>query len=398
MNRTDEGPARERQRARAGWAITVATGLLTVAALPPPGEAVEPAVTALRTGGHVQMDAYRFGDPSIPSGGFLVRRARARLDGTLHPRLEFRLVSDFGDGKIQLLDAWLDVRATPRLSLRIGRAKSPIGFERLQSATDRLFAEPALPTNLVPNRDVGVLLTGELAGALTCVAGITNGVPDGASGDRDDSSDPDAVGRLFIQPLRGLGVGIAGTYGRQKATAASPALPRYRTHGLQTFFSYMSDGTEAGGARADGPRHRLAPQACLWSGRVAALAEHVTSSQRVRRGTHVATVDVRAWQVAVAVRLGRGTSPRSFRAAVTEGWHLVGRLARQEIDRDAFPILADPGRSARRARCRGVGLNARVTPAVRVLLDAETTRFDGGAPAGDRTDETFVVVRAQFEF
>ena len=44
---------------------------------------------------------------------------------------------------------------------RFGKFKPPVGLERLVSDSDMLFVERALPTDLVPNRDVGVQVYGE---------------------------------------------------------------------------------------------------------------------------------------------------------------------------------------------------------------------------------------------
>ena len=116
----------------------------------------------------------------------------------------------------------------------MGKFKSPVGLERLQSATALAFVERAYPTALVPNRDVGVMLHGNLAGGVVAyAAGVFNGAPDGGSVDLDLADGKDVAGRLFLSPfkrgggaLEGLGFGIAGTTGKQTG-----ALPAYRSGG-----------------------------------------------------------------------------------------------------------------------------------------------------------------------
>src|SRR5690606_32168608 len=106
----------------------------------------------------------------------------------------------------------------------------PVGLERLQSVSVVTFPERGFPTALVPSRDIGVQVQGGLGGsALTYAVGLFNGAGDGATGDSDLSDSKDVAGRLFFQPfaggpaaLRGLGFGIAGTVGEQRATPASP--------------------------------------------------------------------------------------------------------------------------------------------------------------------------------
>ena len=116
--------------------------------------------------------------------------------------------------------------------MRVGKFKPPVDLERLQSASDIVFAERALATNLAPNRDIGLQLSGEISGGvLAWQAGVFNGVPDLGNGDGDVSDAKDFAGRVFIQPfktgsLAGLGVGIAGTTGIERGTTRRPGARR----------------------------------------------------------------------------------------------------------------------------------------------------------------------------
>jgi len=93
---------------------------------------------------------------------FELRRARPILEGTVGKLFDFRLTPDFAEGKSTLFDAYVDWRFAPWIRLRAGKFKPPVGLERLQSASDIDFVERALPTNLVPNRDVGLQLGGDV--------------------------------------------------------------------------------------------------------------------------------------------------------------------------------------------------------------------------------------------
>jgi hypothetical protein len=63
-----------------------------------------------------------------------------------------------------------------------------VGLERLQSGSELLFVERGLPTNLVPNRDVGAQLFGDLFdGTISYALGAFNGVPDLGNGDLDNN-------------------------------------------------------------------------------------------------------------------------------------------------------------------------------------------------------------------
>jgi len=84
-----------------------------------------------------------------------------------------------------------------------------------------------LPTDLVPQRDVGAQLSGDLfGGAVTYAAGVFNGCR--MNQRRFDSFDSkDGAARIFIQPfkttdinpLKGLGFGAGGSIGTNNSPA-----------------------------------------------------------------------------------------------------------------------------------------------------------------------------------
>jgi phosphate-selective porin OprO/OprP len=237
----------------------------------------------LRLRGYAQFDGRFWVDdekkPQVET--FLLRRVRPIFEGTVYKIFDFRVMPDFGQGQTVLYDAYMEARFNPAFRVRAGKFKPPIGLERLQSATDILFVERALPTNLVPNRDLGVQVGGDLAGgAVSYALGVFNGVPDLGNGDADSNNDKDVAARLFFQPfvtgngpLKNLGFGVGASQGNQTGTPTATGLPAYRTPGQQTFFSYRSDGTAAGTVVADGTRFRLAPQGYFYSGPFGLLAE-----------------------------------------------------------------------------------------------------------------------------
>lgn len=103
----------------------------------------------LKLRGLIQTDGRFFIDDQEQPGtnSFRIRRARPILEGTVFRRFDFRLMTDFGEGQTVLQDAYLDFRYWPQVRLRAGKFKSPVGLERLQSATDLLFVERAFQTS-----------------------------------------------------------------------------------------------------------------------------------------------------------------------------------------------------------------------------------------------------------
>ncbi len=351
---------------------------------------------------------------------FVLRRIRPIVEGTVFKIFDFRIMPDFAQGQTVLQDGYLEGRFSPAFRVRAGKFKPPVGLERLQSATDILFIERAFPTALVPNRDMGVQISGDLAGGgVNWAVGYFNGVPDGGSNDVDVEDRKDTAARIFFVPfakgggpLKGLGFGVSATQGRQTGTLSAPGLAAYRTTGQQTFFSYRTDGTAAGTVIAAGDRTRLAPQAWFYAGPFGLLTEYVTSSQEVRRGDVVKNLENKAWQVAASWVIAGGeptykaVSPKQpfDRQAHTWGaFELAARISRLEVDDAAFPLFANPASSASSAESLGIGFNWYLNRNLRVALNYERTRFEGGsteggATGGDREDEKVLLSRFQVSF
>src|SRR5690606_30675670 len=115
---------------------------------------------------------------------FALKRVRPYLRGRFSRRFEFFLNPDFAGGTLVVQDAYVDTVFTQAFRIRAGKAKTPFGLERLQSASGMLFFNRAFPTSLAPNRDLGIQLLGDLRGGLVSYAvGVLNGVTDGGSAD-----------------------------------------------------------------------------------------------------------------------------------------------------------------------------------------------------------------------
>ncbi len=371
----------------------------------------------LKLRGLVQLDGRFFrGDEQRPATDtFLLRRVRPIFEGTVYKIFDFRIMPDFGQGTSVLFDAYVDARFTNGFRVKAGKFKPPVGLERLQSASDTLFVERALPTNLVPNRDLGVQVHGELAkGAFAYQVGLFNGAADGANNDNDINDGKDVAARVFVQPflngggpLKNLGVGLAASQGHQKGSPAATGLAAYRTPGQQSFFTYLTDGTAAGTVVARGTRERLSPQAYLYAGPFGLLGEVVRSTQEVRKGTARAELENRSWQVAGSWVIAggepsfKGVAPKKVFDPANHTWgafELAGRVSRLDVDDDSFPLFASLSSSARSARAWSLGLNWYLNKNLRVLLDYEQTRFERGAASGDREDESLFFSRFQIAF
>ena len=338
---------------------------------------------------------------------FAIRRVRPYFRGRLSRRFEFYLNPDFAGGTLVLQDAYLDTIVSPAFRVRVGKAKTPFGLERLHSASNVLFFNRALPTSLVPNRDVGVQVLGDFGGGvLSYAAALMNGVTDGGSADLDTSDAKDLSGRVVLRPfhtgttpLKGLGVAMAGSTGRQ---SGAPALPVLRTSSLEVpYFSYT-------GAVADGRRTRVSPQAFYYYKGFGGFAEYVHSNTPVRKGAVREELAHRAWQVAASYVLtgeaatdaGAGVRPGASVGFANGGlgaFQVAARYHSLRVERDAVTLgLAAAGASPE-ADAWTIGLNWYLTGNLRNTFNFERTAFAGGID-GSRTAENAVVFRTQVNF
>jgi phosphate-selective porin OprO/OprP len=374
----------------------------------------------LRIRGGLQADGRFYAGDSTANDTFLLRRVRPIIEGTVYGKFDFRMMFDFASGVAltpanngSIVDAYGDLRLAPEFNIRVGKFKEPVGLERLQSWSNLLFVERGFPTQLLPNRDTGIMLHGELFdGHLNYQFGAFNGTPDGGSSDFDASdSDKDLAARLFAHPfknsetaaLRGLGLGISGTIGEQNR------VPRaYLTHGSQRLFGYRnsSDATRPN-VLGDGTQWRLSPQAYWYWGPFGLLGEYAISSQELRQAGggdgagSLAALRNSAWQVEASYFLTgednsyKAVSPRKPFTLGGDGWgalELTARLGELDPDDEAFPIFADPVNSAAKAFSWGVGLNWHMNQFFKITFNYENTDLDGldGRYAGIGKEHVFL--------
>lgn len=370
---------------------------------------------SLRLGGQIKADGNFFLDDRADSFAdtFTISSARPIISGTLFKSFDYTLSADFGGSSAQLVDAFLEWKEWPALKLRAGRYKHPVGLERLQSDVNNLFTSLALPSQLVPGRDVGFQVGGDLFdGVLNYSASVINGTTDGGSNNGDNSDGKDAAARVMvhpfkktdIEPLHGLGLGIAGTMGWQDSPVNGASnLAGYRTSGGNTFFSYAT------GAFASGDRTRIVPQAYYYWKRLGLMAEYAQSEHEVQLGADETKLRHNGWQVTASFLLTddvasyRGVNPKkpfSLKNKQWGAWEIVGRIHQLDVDDDAFPTFANPLTSATKASAFGLGLNWYLNRNVRWFLDYDQTSFDGGGgtPDLDREDEHLLSTRFQLTF
>lgn len=372
----------------------------------------------LKLKGQAQTDGRFFFNDGTSAGSntFLMRKARPILEGTLFKYFDFKLMADFANSTNPIIvDAFVDFKYRKELALKTGKFKSPLGLERLQSDAFNLFPELSLASNLVPNRDVGVALHGDVfKDVVSYDLGVFNGAVDlGNSDAADQHDDKDFVGRLFVTPFKnstedwwnGFGLGFAGSIG----TAHSSTLPSYKTFGQQSFFSYASTTS------ADGKRYRLSPQFYYYNKSFGLMGELVQSVQDLR--SHAATnkgasafKNLAGELTANYVVTGENASyngviPRNNFDPTRGTWgalELVSRVDFFDAGKENLARFANLSSSAQRATGWGVGFNWYLNKNLKYSTGFEETFFDTGGltiyGTKNRPIENALISRVQVVF
>lgn len=408
---------------------------------------------SIKLHGLVQVDNRSIDADSTAAAtdGWLIRKARPWIEGSLFGWVDYRLTPEFATttsnvatssngtsvsgrstlGTPEVIDAYFDAKFKPWLKLRVGKFKPFVGLARLQSDVDGKFLEQSFVTaNLLPQRDVGASLFGDLyEGKLSYAVGYSNGVIDGGdqSAALDNNNDKEFTARLFAQPfkgdgsaLSGLGFGLAGTRINQSGTTSSTQLPSYKSFSQLNFFSYKA------GTFADGRRTRISPQAYYYYGPFGLMAEYASENQSVTNGSNHQSLTHDAWQTTFSYILSgedasySGVKPKQPFNPNSGGWgawELVARLSGMSLDDDTFTgkttttRFSDITTSAKSAKAWGIGVNWYLNNYTRFALDYENTSFDGGASGStvsgttgaitkldDRQDERALIGRLQVSF
>jgi phosphate-selective porin OprO/OprP len=382
----------------------------------------------LNLSGFLQADGRFFASGADKNVGstFFLNRVRPILTGSLGKYYNFNITPDFGQGRVTLQDAYINMTYWDYASLRAGKFKAPFDLERLQSDRDLAFSERSEIQNLVPNRDTGFSLHGRLLdGRVYYDAALMNGVPDNTAADTTDldtNNGKDFIGRIFLTPfeigenewLKGLGFGFAGSYGDERGSTTSV----YRTYGMSTWFSYNK------GVTASGLRARLEPQLYYYWRSLGLMAEYAQDEhslnlfntfgsnphKRLINRTDTFT-DTGYFAQASYLLTGEDASygwvkpHHSFdpRNGFWGAWEVAVRISNVAAQTRQFQLgFANPSVSAKEATEWSLGINWYLTPNVKWQFDYANTFFNGGAgtttDVKDRPNESVFESQLQISF
>ena len=342
---------------------------------------------------HADFKAYESSHPGDST--FYVRRARLCMQGTLYKYFDFKVESEFGKGTSgRLNDSYLNVRYFPQFQLKMGQYKQPFSLEELTSDNWIDFVERSLANNLVPSRDVGVMLHGDLfKGIINYGVSLCNGYRINQSQDTDDYKD--VVGRLVFSPflrwdnplLNGLHFGGSFTYGKQKSDVEEWwKKGEFKTAAGTRFLEFDDDVMQ------DGTRSRYGTELSWFFGSFSIKGEWVTlRMDDLWLGKQ--KEDFRADAGYISLSYFPTGEQQPFKKGIIAGvipknnfdphkktwgaWQLVARYGFLDADSDIFKKgFADPRRYTGRAEAYTLGVNWYLNDMVRMMFNYVRTEFD----------------------
>ena len=252
----------------------------------------------IRLGGLLQLDDREFVDPGTSDmSKFLIRRARPYVAGYFYDDWEYRFAPEFALSspnaqayQTTIADAYINYDTIDEIQVQAGKFTVPLGLEMLTPAAFIPFSERSLTSNLIPNRDLGVMVHGllfseKLSWAAMVGAGARN---DTVQSGLDYGTGPVGYFRLFYQPFRdesevpeeleGLHFGVGGNIGWQSqnnGVLTSNLFQNYSTDGGNTFLTFPT------GLTVQGEVWRISPQLYYRYGPLALISEFTTEKQGV---------------------------------------------------------------------------------------------------------------------
>lgn len=375
----------------------------------------------VRLGGLLQLDDREFVDAGTTDmSKFLIRRARPYASGYFYDDWEYRFAPEFAlsspnatSYQTTIADAFINYDPIEEIQVQAGKFTVPVGLETLTPAAYLPFSERSLTSNLIPNRDLGVMTHGSLfsnqvSWAAMVGAGARN---DTVQSGLDYGSGPVGYFRLFAQPfrgetevpeeLRGLHLGVGGSIGWQSqnsSISSANLFQNYSTDGGNTFLTFPN------GLGVQGEVWRISPQIYYNYGPFECWAEFTAEQQGVNTagvygssGGGFTNYQTTAWDVVLDwVITGERASlggvvpekPLNFDTGDIGAWELALRYDGLAAGANMFRPIEQGGlgisqtESATGVNGASLGLNWYPNRIIRIGLTVEYNAFTGGGAQG----------------
>ena len=375
----------------------------------------------IRLGGLLQFDDRQFVNAGTTDmSKFLVRRARPYAAGYFYDDWEYRFAAEFAlsspnaqSYQTTIADAFINYDTIDEIQVQAGKFTVPLGLEMLTPAAFIPFSERSLTSNLIPNRDIGVMIHGslfsdKLSWAAMVGAGARN---DTVQSGLDYGTGPVGYFRLFCQPFRdesevpeeleGLHFGVGGNVGWQSqdnGVLTSNLFQNYSTDGGNTFLTFPS------GLTVQGEVWRISPQLYYRYGPLSLISEFTTEKQGVNTagivntsGGGLSNYQTTAWNIELDwVITGEPTSlggvvpqhPLDFSTGEIGAWEISFRYDGLAAGANMFRPVNQGGlgisqtTSATGVNGASLALNWYPNRIIRLGVTVEYNAFTGGGAPG----------------
>ena len=375
----------------------------------------------VRLGGLLQLDDREFVDAGTTDmSKFLIRRARPYASGYFYDDWEYRFAPEFALSspnavayQTTIADAFINYDPIEEIQVQVGKFTVPVGLETLTPAAYLPFSERSLTSNLIPNRDLGVMTHGSLfsdkvSWAAMVGAGARN---DTVQSGLDYGSGPVGYFRLFGQPfrgetevpeeLRGLHLGVGGSIGWQSqnsSISSANLFQNYSSDGGNTFLTFPN------GLGVQGEVWRISPQVYYNYGPFECWAEFTAEQQGVNTagvfgssGGGFTNYQTTAWDIVLDwVITGERASlggvvpekPLNFDTGDIGAWEVALRYDGLAAGANMFRPIEQGGlgisqtESATGVNGASLGLNWYPNRIIRIGLTVEYNAFTGGGAQG----------------
>lgn len=252
--------SRDRARLRSTAAAPWLASISLILALPPGGLAAqEPAtqpaldldVLELSIGGRLHTQFNTTSVDGHPPSRLFIRRARLEIAMQVDERISGRLQPDFGSDDVELKDAYMQLTFSPTFEVRVGKAYRPFGLLEQTSSMHILPVERGLRIRGVSavdeyaatsglgysNRDIGIQLMGEPENGplgLAWAAGVFRGPLHNLVGDQDSYQ---FAARATVSPAADVRLG-AGWSSRHFTTGPAEGHDLERGHAFEVDLEY----------------------------------------------------------------------------------------------------------------------------------------------------------------
>jgi phosphate-selective porin OprO/OprP len=382
----------------------------------------------LRITGQIQADYRAFIEQAdgVDVDQFFLRRARLGIEANMYQYYEFRFLPDYGQGKAVIQDAYLNIHYWDEFQFEVGKFKQPVSYEQLIQDRFVPTLERSLIDQLVPARDVGVMIHGQklFGNRLDYAIAFSNGE---INGDGDTNEHKDLNARVVVRPwyaeddgwwlLKWLQFGASGGFGVEQEPINPNTL---KTPATVPWFQFNST------VQAAGVRSRLSPEVSYFFHSLGMAAQYYHEEQEVRPGTSKAQFP-RLEEVRydgfyyLFTYLLTGEERTTYSEAVTPlrpfnpccpfhspgAWELVARVSRLDLNDGVFTPgpaqLANPKLFSRGATEMTLGYNWYFNKWVRMQWNWEHAWFDdpvqlGATPRNLTIDSDTLMMRFQIIF